>query len=82
MPEVSFEETWVEAEDVLMEPGVDCGFSVVSAERIAALLWPEVHHLADSHSEGVGEGSSEVGSEECAGSDQRKNWHVGGSPKD
>lgn len=81
MPEVSFEETWVEAEDVLMEPGVDCGFSVVSAERVAALLWPEVHHLADGHCEGVGEGSSEVGSEECAESDQRSDWHVGGSPK-
>ena len=81
MPEVSFEETWVEAEDVLMEIGVDCSFSVVSAERVAALLWPKVHHLADSHCEGVSEGSGKVGSEKCAGSDQRSDWHVGGSPE-
>lgn len=81
VPEVSFEETWVEAEDVLMEIGVNCSFSVVSAERVAALLRPKVHHLADSHCKGVGEGSGKVGSEKCAGSDQRSDWHVGGSPE-
>ena len=82
MPEVSFEETRVEAEDVLVEPGVHCGLSVVAAERVAALLRPEVDHLAHGHCEGVGEGSSQVGSEQGAEADQWSDWHVGGSPKD
>ena len=82
MPEVSFEETWVETEDVLMEPGIDCSLSVVSTERVASLLWPQIHHLSNGHCEGVGKGSGEICSEECADADQRSDWHVGGSPKD
>lgn len=66
MPKVTFEESRVEAEDVLMEPGVHCSLSVVSTEGVAALFWPEIDHLAHSHCKWIGESSSEVSSEQGA----------------
>lgn len=82
VPEVTFEESRVEGEDVLMEPGVHCSLSVVSTEGVTALLWPEIHHLANSHCERIGEDSSQVSSKQGTGPDQRTDWHVGVSPED
>lgn len=80
MPEIVFEEPWVEAQQSLVEPHVDARLSIVSAERIDALLRPDVHHLTHSVCEGVGEDSSEVGSEGRAQERKGKYWESGGSP--
>jgi len=59
VPEVFFDEAWIEVEDVLTEPDVHGCFSVVTSEVVnTAFLGPNVNHLSGSHSEGIGECSS------------------------
>jgi len=83
VPKVSLEETWVIVQDGLTEPNVNCGFTVVATKRIdSVLLGPNVNHLSSSHSEGIGEGCTQVNTETSAEKNDGQHRHVSNSPQD
>lgn len=81
MPEIIFEKAWVKGQNVLTEPNVNGCFAIVSSERISSFLGPNVNHLASCHSERVCKYCTDICSDTCCKSHQRKDWETGISPK-
>jgi hypothetical protein len=82
VPEVTLEEPGIEAQNILMEPNVNCSLAVVSPERVSALPRPKVHHLPRSHCERIGEDRTQISPEKSTSENEGQNGHVGVSPED